>query len=288
LTTMNVKSTVALKNILFATDFEAPASRALPFAAMLATRYGARLYTAHVIPQEAYTYASPESVDRIFNEVRNSANLNLKHTVETLRERGMQCETLVRDGEISEVIHDLMKRYEADLLVVGTRSRGGVGQFMLGSVAEELIRESPCPVLTVGPHVETLASDGIHQIICTTDFSPESERAAELAASIADEYDAHLSFVHVLEHAPKHLSHISIRILEKWMRDTIPYEPELFHEPEVIVEIGIVPERILQLISDLSADLVVMGVRGAGAFAQPAAVLVQQRIESFQRHNVQY
>jgi nucleotide-binding universal stress UspA family protein len=265
--TMDLNSRAALKNILFATDFGAPASRALPFAVLLASQYGARLYAAHVIPKEAYTYASPESVERILTEAADSSSYRLQQTVNPLQRRGIHCETLVRDGEVADVIHDFVNQYGADLLVVGTSGRGGFGKLLLGSVAEELIRESSCPVLTVGPQVVTFASEGIHHIICATDFSPAAERAAELAVSLASEYDAHLSFVHVLEYAPTHLSHVSIRILEKWMRDTIPAESELFHEPEIVVEIGAVAERILRLASDLAADLVLMGVRGAGAFA---------------------
>ena len=70
---------------------------------------------------------------------------------------------------------------------------------LLGSVAEEIIREAPCPVLTVGPHAMTLASAGIHSIVCASDFSPASLRAAEIAVSLAHEYQAHLTLVHVVE-----------------------------------------------------------------------------------------
>jgi nucleotide-binding universal stress UspA family protein len=59
---LEVKQQIALRNILFATDFEASASRALPFAVALADRYGARFYAAHVIPPGAYALARPESI----------------------------------------------------------------------------------------------------------------------------------------------------------------------------------------------------------------------------------
>jgi hypothetical protein len=68
---------IAIKNILFATDFEAPASRALPFAVAMATRYGARLYVSHVIPQEAYACASPQAVDRVLKEAGVSRHIRL-------------------------------------------------------------------------------------------------------------------------------------------------------------------------------------------------------------------
>ncbi len=60
---LEVKQQIALKNILFATDFDASANRALPFAVALADRYKAKLYAAHVIPQETYAFSRPESVE---------------------------------------------------------------------------------------------------------------------------------------------------------------------------------------------------------------------------------
>lgn len=66
---LEVRTQIALKNILFATDFEVSASRALSFAVALAKRYGAKLYAVHIIPPEAYALGSPESVDRVLAEV---------------------------------------------------------------------------------------------------------------------------------------------------------------------------------------------------------------------------
>jgi nucleotide-binding universal stress UspA family protein len=265
------RSQLVLKNVLFATDFGAAASRALPFAAALAGRYGAQFHAAHVIPQDAYAYASPESVEQIFNEARDFAKYTLNQTVAPLQQRGLPCDIAISDGEITEQIQDLVDQYKADLLVVGTSSRGGVGKFLLGSVAEELIRDSRCAVLTVGPQVVTLASEGIHQIVCATDFSPWAERAAEMAVSIASQYDAHLTFIHVVEHASKDFRNFSLQVLEKRTRDAIPAEAELLHQPQTLVEIGNVAARILRVTSDLAADLIVMGVRGTGAFAQTAS-----------------
>ncbi len=58
---------------------------------------------------------------------------------------------------------------------------------------------------------------------------------------------------------------------EKRLREMIPAELELPYEPEIVVETGAVEERILNLAAELNADMIVMGVRGAGAFAQTAS-----------------
>jgi nucleotide-binding universal stress UspA family protein len=268
---LELERQIALKNILFATDFEAPASRASPFAVALANRYGAKLYAAHVIPREAYALASAESVERILLEARDFAAYALNQIADPLRRRGRRCGVLVGEGNVSEVIKEFMHTYAADLLCVGTSSRAGFGKVLLGSVAEELIRESRCPVLTVGPHVSTLASAGVHSIVFATDFSPASARATEFAVSLADEYEAHLTVVHVIEGRIKDFPHLAIQLTEKRLREAIPSEPELLYEPQVLVETGPVGDRILNLAADLTADMIVMGVRGTGAFAQTAS-----------------
>ncbi len=268
---LEVKPQITLKNVLFATDFETSASRALPFAVALANRYEAKLYAAHVIPLEAYALASPESIDRVLKEAGDFAGYTLNQIVSSLRCRGLRCDVLLGEGSVADVLEQWVQTYSADLVVVGTISRAGWGKAILGSVAEEVIREATCPVLTVGPHVTTLASDGVHSILCATDFSPASLRALEFAVSLAHEYKAHLTLVHVSEGSLSDSPGLAIRRDENRLRDLIPPEPELLYRPEVVVETGAVADRILNLAADLSADFIVMGVRGVGAFAQTAS-----------------
>ena len=268
---LEVKPQITLKNILFATDFEASASRALPFAVALANRYDAKLYAAHVIPLEVYALASPESIDRVLTEAGDFAGYTLNQIVDSLRCRGLLCDALLGEGNVAEVLEGWVRRYSADLVVVGTISRAGWGKITLGSVAEEVIREATCPVLTVGPHVTTLASAGFHGVICATDFSPVSLRAVDFAMSLAVEYGAHLTFVHVVEGSLKDSPHLAIQFSQNRLRELIPPEPELLYRPEVVIQTGAVAEGILNLAEDLSADFIVMGVRGVGAFAQTAS-----------------
>ncbi len=260
-----VQSRIGLKNILFATDFEAPASRALPFAVALASHFGSRLFAVHVIPREAYAIASPDRVETALKEAREHAHYALNQAIGPLRYHGLQCVPLVGEGEASSVINAFVYENEADLLVVGTSSRAGFGKVFLGSVAEVLIREAHCPVLTVGPNVTTPASSGVHNIMCATDFSSASQKAVDVAVSLANEYEAHLTFVHVIEGLPRKLSHLAIQLVEKRMRDAIPSEPELFYEPQLITETGAAGERLVHLASDLSVNFVIMGVHGVGA-----------------------
>jgi len=269
--TLEVKQQIALKNILFATDFEASASRALPFAVALADRYGAKFYAAHVIPPGAYALARPESIELTLEELQAHASRALNQIIDPLRQHGQGCGTLLGCGDVTDVLVEFVRNHGVDLVVVGTSSRGGLGKVLLGSTAEEIIRVAPCPVLTVGPHVTAEASVGVRSIVCATDFSLGSLRAAEFAVSLAHEYHADLTLVHVVEGVSGESLGLALQPTEERLRAMIPSEPQLPYEPEVVVEIGPVAERILGAASELLADIIVMGVRGAGAFAQTAS-----------------
>ncbi len=262
---------IKLKNILFATDFEASARRALPFAVAFAKRYRAKLYAAHVIPPEAYALASPQSVDHVLAEAEDFARYSLNQAILPLRTQGLSCDVLLGEGNVGAVMQEFAKESAADLIVVGTSSRMGLGKMFLGSVAEELVRESQCPVLAVGPHITTLASDGLHSIVCPIDFSDASERAAQFAVSLAEEYRAHLTLIHVLQGQLKDALHLATQPTEKRMLKLVPEDSDLPYPPEVIVETGSVADRILKLASDLSADIIVMGARGVGSLAEVAS-----------------
>jgi nucleotide-binding universal stress UspA family protein len=268
---LEVNQQIALKNILFATDFEASASRALPFAIALAGRYGAKFYAVHVIPPGAYALARPESIELALEELQAHASGALNQIIDPLRQHGQRCGTLLGCGDVPEVLMEFVRNHGVDLVVVGTSSRGGLGKVLLGSTAEDIIRVAPCPVLTVGPHVTTVASAGVRSIVCATDFSLGSLRAAEFAVSLAHEYQADLTLLHVVEEALTESPDLAIRRTEQRLREMIPSEPKLLYEPEVVVEIGPVAERILAVANELIADVIVMGVRGAGAFADTAS-----------------
>jgi nucleotide-binding universal stress UspA family protein len=269
--TLEVKQQIALKNILFATDFEVSASRALPFALALADRYGAKFYAAHVIPPAAYALARPESIELTLEEIQAHASRALNQIIDPLRQHGQRCEALLVSGDVTAVLMEFVRNHDVDLVVVGTSSRGGLGKVLLGSTAEEIIRVAPCPVLTVGPHVTAEGSVRVRSIVYATDFSLGSLRAAEFAVSLAHEYQADLTLVHVVDEVLTESPDRAIQLTEQRLREMIPSEPQLLYEPEVVVEIGPVSERILAVANEVIADIIVMGVRGAGAFAQTAS-----------------
>jgi nucleotide-binding universal stress UspA family protein len=70
--------------------------------------------------------------------------------------QGVEHEVVIGEGNLWEVLSNVIQQKEIDLVVVGTRGRTGFGKTLLGSVAEQILRQSPCPVLTVGPQSKSV------------------------------------------------------------------------------------------------------------------------------------
>jgi nucleotide-binding universal stress UspA family protein len=173
----------------------------------------------------------------------------------------------------------VVEENKIDLIVLGTRGRSGLAKFLLGSTAEEIFRKAPCPVLTVGPFSphEPARHGEISEIVYATDFSPESVAAASYAISLAQEFQAHLTLLHVIENMhretccahPEELVNSSARLLH----NLVPPEAELWCEPRFAIEEGTAAEKILDVAAQRKADLIVLGVRPPGGFPGAATHL---------------
>jgi nucleotide-binding universal stress UspA family protein len=262
---------IKLKSILLATDLSEASMHATRYAISLAARYGGKLYAAHVISLDALVLAHPEALDRILKEANDYAECALGELLATARRQALPCEALVGVGDITNVLRGFVEKYEADLVVVGTSGRAGLGKVFLGSVAEEIIRDTPCPVLTVGARAADMTASDILNVLRAIDFSQESLHASEYAFFLAQKYNAHLALLHVvgglMDEPPSH----SVQLLSQALRELISLQPQLSYEPEIVVAGGPVADRILEFATERSAHLIVMGVRGVGAFASQAS-----------------
>jgi nucleotide-binding universal stress UspA family protein len=139
------------KHILVPTDFGDIAQHAIDLAVELAAKYGAKLTLLHVysIPTPAYAEALSWPLDEIERAARQALDKSLAET----KARHADTDAVLDVGVAHDRIVELVKTRGVDLVVIGTHGRRGVPRFVLGSVAEKVVRLSPAPVLTVpGPH----------------------------------------------------------------------------------------------------------------------------------------
>jgi len=145
-----------VKRIVYGTDFSGQAAAAERQAIELAKALGAELVLAYVGTDAAlwregvYT---PE-VRAVVEGQRKWAADALAARAATLAGEGVKARAVVRVGVAWEEIVDLADEEHADMIVMGTQGRTGLERLLLGSVAERVIRQAPCPVLTVRPSID--------------------------------------------------------------------------------------------------------------------------------------
>jgi universal stress protein A len=146
---------VSIKRILVPTDFDICSTPTVRYAAELAEKFGSELILLNVIQDLAL--AMPDAVmptpvpAPVITQLIDAAKTGLANLVtsENLARLNPKLEVRVGSpaGEIIVAANDL----KADLVCIGTHGRGGIAHFLLGSVAEKVVRQAPCPVLTIRP-----------------------------------------------------------------------------------------------------------------------------------------
>lgn len=146
---------VALKKILVATDFSEPSGVAIAYGRDLARSYGADLHVLHIVEDMMMRYSSEVgfALPEMQSELEAAARRDLAKLITDDDRQTLKVVAVVETAaNIADSIVNYARNNEIDLIVTGTHGRGAVAHFLLGSVAERLVRTSPCPVLTVRAH----------------------------------------------------------------------------------------------------------------------------------------
>ncbi len=180
--------------ILFPTDGSASAEQAHRHAQQLADHFDAVLHVIHVEDRDV-------DLDEVIEVTEAGVRSDLHGTREGdgplpashLRERTVAHSTAA-GGILNYAV-----QYDVDLIVMGTHGRRGVRRLVLGSVAEEVVRKAPCPVMTVGRGASTPEEMEGGTMLVPVDFSEHRFRVMAHAREIAPVYDMDLTLLHVVE-----------------------------------------------------------------------------------------
>jgi nucleotide-binding universal stress UspA family protein len=258
--TKEAQTRIVLRDIVFATDFSPAAANALSYAAELARHFHASLHVVNAI--EPANYSLPPETWHTADQARNLEVKRLRAFLETSFpdiDSGVQ----IWEGTVSQVLTSAIDRDNADLVVLGTHGRTGVAKFLLGSSAEEILRNAPCPVLTIGPHAQAKQQWQLNDVLYATDFSPASLSGARYAIGFAQEYNARLTLLHVVEQrGVDELVHESDLTApsERLLRNLVP-QGALREEPRCEVEQGAPADKILEVAQRVHTGLIVLGAR---------------------------
>ncbi len=193
-----------VKKILFPTDFSRCASQAFIHAVYLTQRYGAEMHMLHALVLHEDDPNNPlhhfPELDEVIARMNESIDKRMDSEIAANQAVVLNIEKVQRRGiSPATVILDYAEENDIDLIVMGTQGRRGLTHFLLGSVAEEVVRLARCPVLTVREKKQPKPIEDFQRILAPIDFSEHSKQAISHAKVMAESYGAKLQILHVIE-----------------------------------------------------------------------------------------
>ena len=142
------------KKILVPLDFSDYTEEIINVAVRIAEKFGSTIHLLHVIPNMDYftpyeSFLPAENLVSIQRDIEREVGKDLEAVVKKISD--IPVTKAIHTGVAFLEIVDYVRSENIDLVVMGTHGRGGFEHILLGSVAEKVVRRSPCPVLTVRP-----------------------------------------------------------------------------------------------------------------------------------------
>jgi len=257
---------MTVRNILLATDFSECSKHALSYALGIASRYESRLYLFHCIDPTPYNFVEPGAVQAACDDARRE----LEQLVSDLHSRGeannVEIKVVVETGDLAAILAQTVNDLNLGLIVVGTHGRTGWRKAILGSVAEIVLSQAFCPVLSVGPSADRtrIQKFGPENILLAIEASASSHLAKSYAFSLASKYGSRVSVVDVLDNrSGRVLAKVSqLEWREPERSDTVLEKASAM--PQLLpTETGSESDLILQVADQSAADLIVLAASAA-------------------------
>ena len=140
---------ISLKKILVPTDFSDQSDKAVRYGVELANKFGAELFLLHAYEATPIMYGEGGAVSPPSTADIAASALKCLNEVEPTGGDNLQVHRKVVEGHAVVEIVRYAKEHDVDLIVMGTHGRGAIAHMLIGSVAENVVRKGPCPVLVV-------------------------------------------------------------------------------------------------------------------------------------------
>ena len=164
------------RRILSPVEFDENSLTALDVAANLARQTAGTVFLLHVVPLVVLPGEVPAEID-LYRSQEDEAKEKLQEIAGT-RLKGVAHQILTRVGDPSRVIVQAAEGLGADVVVMATHGRRGISRVLMGSVAERVVRDSPCPVLTVRRPEGKKGLVGERMVLSPVTAAPEDTLAA--------------------------------------------------------------------------------------------------------------
>jgi len=267
------------KHILCATDFSDFSNHAIPYGIALAREFKARLFLCHVIDlSSAAIYG--EAVLALEEQQKRMTKHAQDEMTRLMSKESIDWEPLITVGNAAHEIARLAADKKIDIAIAASHGRAGLKRIILGSVTERLMRTLPCPLLVVRSPDRGFVTPAdqaitLKRVLVGCDFSPNSSLALQYGLSLAQEFQADLHLVHVMQ--PSHDDYLKKpgeakqdlhrdlgAEIKSRLADIVPEEAQTWCKPVTVLLAGQPHEEITKYAMVNDIDLIVLGVRGYG------------------------
>lgn len=284
-----------MNRILLPTDFSPLADMALDYALELAGKHGASLYLLHAVVLHADDPNDPAhhfpDAEQIRCRLEQTAEDRMANRLAVREVPDVEVIRVQRRGiSTAPVILEYAGENDIDLIVMSTHGRRGLSHVLLGSVTEEVVRLSPCPVLTIRGRTPDLPAVAPRVVLVPVDFSEHSVRAVSYAKDICSVYGAEMHLVHVFER-PVHpeiyvggspIEFPGFASLQGSLREALEKIAREAPGPDVPVTLHVLEGRalsaILEVASEAEANLIVIATHGLSGVAHALLGSVTERV----------
>jgi nucleotide-binding universal stress UspA family protein len=268
---------IFLQRILCATDFSDFSNHAVPYGIALAKEFKSKLFLCHVIDlSSAAIYG--EAVLALEEQQKRMEKYAREEMAKLMSKESIAWEPLITVGSAAHEIARLAADKKIDITVATSHGRAGLKRLILGSVTERLMRTLPCPLLVVRSPERGFVAPAdqaitFKNILVGCDFSPDSSLAFQYGLSLAQEFQADLHLVHVLQpplyeylarpgdQKPETQQDLASDLKEK-LTSMIPAEARAWCKPVINLLAGQPHEELTKYALVNNIDLIVLGVRG--------------------------
>jgi nucleotide-binding universal stress UspA family protein len=262
-----------IANILVPHDGSALSERALPYAASLARAASARLWLVH---------ARPSTVPLLDPKHGLDPSAMIESIAAHLRERGLKATARTMHGDAANVILDATVDMPADLIVMSTHGRGGIGRWLYGSIADQVLVRANVPVLLVPSGCDRPWSEGRRlKILVPLDGSDLSEAALGPARVLSRTIGADLLLLRVVEQEPDVLWSVNwvgvatysakpddFGEARQYLEDLVTPPGHADSANDTLVETGDPSSAIQKIAQQESIDLIAMATHGRTGLAR--------------------
>jgi len=282
----------SLKRILVPTDFSDASRQALPYAVEFAKQFGAKLTLVHVFPTTLSAELSRIGIVLEQKRLVQEAGVQLERFRERELPANLSVETLLLHGAPAHEITKLAKDSQTDLIITATHGHTGLKHVWLGSTAERIVHQAPCPVLVVREQPVPVrfpnsALCRFRHILVPTDFSDAAGKALRYAEAFARPCGSEVTILHVIEPPPypefgyAHLP-LKERKLKKVVQDKLDVLTRELADAGVksssAIRTGSAFHEIAEQASGQCADLIIVATRGRGTLAHALLGSTAERV----------